>query len=319
MRSTSIQSISGRLARSRCQGSPRIELKDELTRLLSDALKNLAGGILSDPVDPVIDQHRAQPRFQPRRLHQQHRAAAGQAGAAPSARAGRGDRRGAAAEHAARARRSRRRRLHQLPPRAWRARGRAAAGVAAGRALRCEHCRRWRTSPARIRVRESHRAAARRTRAPGRLRGYAREPAAPPCGYQVQREYYINDAGRQMDILTVSTWIRYLEHCGETLAFPSNGYRGDYVHAIAEQLHRQRGDELQRPAAVVVAGLPADAPEGDKEQHVDALIERMRSLLGADTFAAGTAARADHDAGRYPRRPGGLRRRIRSAGTPSAS
>ncbi|MGH8255914.1 MAG: arginine--tRNA ligase [Steroidobacteraceae bacterium] len=104
------------------------------------------------------------------------------------------------------------------------------------------------------------------------------------CGYQVQREYYINDAGRQMNILTVSAWVRYLERCGETLAFPSNGYRGDYVHSIAEQLHRLRGTQLRCPAATVSADLPADAPAGDKEQHVDGLIERMRALLGAEAF-----------------------------------
>jgi len=45
-------------------------------------------------------------------------------------------------------------------------------------------------------------------------------------GYRVQREYYINDAGRQMEILAVSTWLRYLEHCGERFTFPANGYRG---------------------------------------------------------------------------------------------
>ena len=104
-------------------------------------------------------------------------------------------------------------------------------------------------------------------------------------GHEVQREYYINDAGRQMDILTVSTWVRYLERCGETLAFPSNGYRGDYVHAIAAQLYEQRDRELHRPASSVTVDLPADAPVGDKEQYIDALIERMRSLLGNDAFA----------------------------------
>ncbi|HEY7929489.1 MAG TPA: arginine--tRNA ligase [Steroidobacteraceae bacterium] len=101
-------------------------------------------------------------------------------------------------------------------------------------------------------------------------------------GHAVQREYYINDAGRQMDILTVSTWVRYLERCGESIAFPSNGYRGDYVHEIAAELYARHGAALQRPAHLVMSGLPADAPAGDKEQHIDALIERMRSLLGAE-------------------------------------
>jgi arginyl-tRNA synthetase len=103
-------------------------------------------------------------------------------------------------------------------------------------------------------------------------------------GHSVHREYYINDAGRQMDILTLSTWLRYLQAAGATLPFPSNGYRGDYVQAIAAQLELRHGGELRRPAEQVLAGLPQDAPQGDKEQYVDALIGRMRTLLGADGF-----------------------------------
>ena len=103
-------------------------------------------------------------------------------------------------------------------------------------------------------------------------------------GFAVAREYYINDAGRQMDILAVSTWLRYLELCGEVLPFPSNGYRGDYVRPLAQQLLDREGTALRVPAASVMAGLPPDAPEGDKELHTDALIERARALLGAPGF-----------------------------------
>jgi arginyl-tRNA synthetase len=99
-------------------------------------------------------------------------------------------------------------------------------------------------------------------------------------GYRVHREYYINDAGRQMDILTVSTWVRYLQRCGETLPFPMNGYRGDYVQAIAQILQQRYGRGLHRPATAVLGGLPLDAPAGDKELYIDALIARMRELLG---------------------------------------
>ena len=102
----------------------------------------------------------------------------------------------------------------------------------------------------------------------------------------MQREYYINDAGRQMDILTVSTWLRYLERCGQSIPFPANGYRGDYVQAIAARLLERCGRELERTGAEVFTQLPADAPAGDKELYIDALIERMRSLLGADGFAS---------------------------------
>lgn len=104
-------------------------------------------------------------------------------------------------------------------------------------------------------------------------------------GFGIEREYYINDAGRQMDILAVSTWVRYLEVCGEQLPFPGNGYRGEYVLPLARQLQAEVGKRLHRPAAEVLAGLPADAPAGDKEAYIDALIERARRLIGADGFA----------------------------------
>lgn len=107
------------------------------------------------------------------------------------------------------------------------------------------------------------------------------------AGFAVHREYYINDAGRQMDILAVSVWLRYLELCGETVTFPANGYQGEYVRAIAATLHKQAGERLRRPAAEVFRDLPADdlgpdknAGGGDKEAHIDALIERARALLG---------------------------------------
>ena len=99
-------------------------------------------------------------------------------------------------------------------------------------------------------------------------------------GYQVHREYYVNDAGRQMNILAVSVWLRYLEACGETVPFPSNGYRGDYVRGIAARLRERVGERLCRPAGEVFADLPPDAPQGDKEVHIDALIARAKALLG---------------------------------------
>jgi arginyl-tRNA synthetase len=105
-------------------------------------------------------------------------------------------------------------------------------------------------------------------------------------GFAVEREYYINDAGRQMDILAVSTWIRYLELAGEAVPFPENGYRGEYVRPLAQQLRARVGASLARPARALLAGLPADAPAGDKEAYIDALIARARELIGADGFRA---------------------------------
>ena len=103
-------------------------------------------------------------------------------------------------------------------------------------------------------------------------------------GYKVHREYYINDAGRQMDILAASVWLRYLECFGEQFPFPSNGYRGDYLHPIADRLVEQAGRSLMRPAAEIFRDLPPDAPAGDKDAYIDAVIVRARELLGADGF-----------------------------------
>ena len=102
------------------------------------------------------------------------------------------------------------------------------------------------------------------------------------CGYRVHREYYVNDAGRQMDILAASIWLRYLELTGDRLDFPSNGYRGGYIREIADTLLSKVGDRLHRPTAAVFEHVPADAPSGDKETHIDALVANMRRLLGED-------------------------------------
>ncbi|HHH38575.1 MAG TPA: arginine--tRNA ligase, partial [Sedimenticola sp.] len=104
-------------------------------------------------------------------------------------------------------------------------------------------------------------------------------------GFSVHREYYVNDAGRQMDILATSVWLRYLELCDEELAFPANGYRGDYIWDIAATLHRDHGEAYKFAAGEVFAGLPADEPAGgDKERHIDALIARARELLGDNRY-----------------------------------
>jgi arginyl-tRNA synthetase len=105
------------------------------------------------------------------------------------------------------------------------------------------------------------------------------------AGFQVHREYYINDAGRQMDILATSVWLRYLELCGEKFDFPVNGYKGDYVYDIGATLHRENGDKYRHASAKVFENVPADESKGgDKEIHIDALIERAKSLLGPATY-----------------------------------
>ncbi|MCK6375014.1 MAG: arginine--tRNA ligase [Zoogloea sp.] len=101
------------------------------------------------------------------------------------------------------------------------------------------------------------------------------------AGFDVTREYYINDAGRQMDILALSTWLRYLDLFGIAIAFPPNAYQGDYVKDMAAQIKTGHADRFaQVSAADVLAGAPS--VEADKEGHLDALIANAKRLLGPD-------------------------------------
>lgn len=108
------------------------------------------------------------------------------------------------------------------------------------------------------------------------------------AGFDVTREYYVNDAGRQMNILAASVWLRYLEACGENLPFPTNGYKGEYIHDIAAELKNAHGTKFLQAAASVLEDLPEDEVEGsengDKEKYIDAVIERSQALLGAEDF-----------------------------------
>ena len=102
------------------------------------------------------------------------------------------------------------------------------------------------------------------------------------AGYEVSREYYVNDAGRQMDILALSTWLRYLELLGEPVQFPPNAYQGDYVRNMAETLRQQQDRGLWHPWSQVAAGA-ADVG-ADPETHLDDLIAATKRLL-ADAYA----------------------------------
>lgn len=113
-------------------------------------------------------------------------------------------------------------------------------------------------------------------------------------GAQVDREYYVNDAGRQMDILATSTYLRYLELLGQPLVFPKNAYQGDYVKEIAQSIIDKDGDAYVRSVADVYHNVPEDVQyaeeldgegnkvvlSGDKEKHIDGLIANSQQLIG---------------------------------------
>ncbi|MCW8987043.1 MAG: arginine--tRNA ligase [Gammaproteobacteria bacterium] len=108
------------------------------------------------------------------------------------------------------------------------------------------------------------------------------------AGFQVHREYYVNDAGRQMDILCASVWVRYLSLCGalpDPDYLPANGYKGDYVWDVAAHLHRNNGDKFQKQWSDISQELPADEPDGgDKEKFIDAVINMAKEQLGAEDY-----------------------------------
>ena len=100
------------------------------------------------------------------------------------------------------------------------------------------------------------------------------------AGFDVQREFYVNDAGRQMDILALSTWLRYLEQGGTRVAFPANAYQGNYVSQMAQQIRAAHGERYMREVGALFRDPPA--AERDLEAHLDALIAGAKALLGEE-------------------------------------
>ena len=101
------------------------------------------------------------------------------------------------------------------------------------------------------------------------------------AGYPVHREYYVNDAGRQMDILGASVWLRWLEANGVEVPFPEGGYRGDYIRDIAAGIDTSGIKPVS--AEAVTAGLPENTKE-NADAFVDALVARCKELHGEDGF-----------------------------------
>lgn len=101
------------------------------------------------------------------------------------------------------------------------------------------------------------------------------------AGNTVEREYYVNDAGRQMDILGTSVWIRYLQAAGVDVPLPDNCYKGDYVIEMGAELAGLHADAYKVNPALIAqarAGL-------DEEPALDATIALAKKSLGSDGFA----------------------------------
>lgn len=91
-------------------------------------------------------------------------------------------------------------------------------------------------------------------------------------GYQVSREFYVNDAGHQVDLLADSLEARYRQALGQDAQLPENGYRGEYLLDIAKQLASEEGDRL--------LGLPSgERHEWLKGYAVSHMIEKQKQTL----------------------------------------
>ena len=90
------------------------------------------------------------------------------------------------------------------------------------------------------------------------------------AGARVTREFYVNDAGRQMDILALSVWLRYLQMRNVDVPFPEEGYRGDYVRDIAARLANEN--------LAGKADFSGVLPDADAE--IDRLIDLAKTTLG---------------------------------------
>ena len=112
--------------------------------------------------------------------------------------------------------------------------------------------------------------------------GHGRHAAYGACvanllsatGHDVHREYYVNDAGRQMDILALSVWLRHLQANDHAFDFPGSAYQGEYIREIAV---------TYKGSTELPPGLFDDLPD-DSDAELDLLIERARSALGEDGF-----------------------------------
>ena len=102
------------------------------------------------------------------------------------------------------------------------------------------------------------------------------------AGHEVDEEYYVNDYGRQMSILTVSVWLRYLQNSNEEIIMSDLGYQGDYIKLIAEGLVKENKEKYllsSEEHESIMSLLKVQKDESD----IDSLISFMQKTL-ADGF-----------------------------------
>ncbi len=101
------------------------------------------------------------------------------------------------------------------------------------------------------------------------------------AGNSVESEYYVNDAGRQMDILATSVWLRYLQENGQVLEFPDNCYKGAYIIEMAKTVILEHGDKY---LLTTVQEISQAIESLEDEAALDATITLAKENLGSDGF-----------------------------------
>ena len=110
-------------------------------------------------------------------------------------------------------------------------------------------------------------------------------------GHHVDNEYYVNDAGRQMDILALSVYWRYMQTCGSDRTLPQGIYQGDYVADIAREHYARYGDKHYRAPETWVPPHPAEwsaeaVEKGERDAWIDAAIAALKNTLGETDYRA---------------------------------
>ena len=96
------------------------------------------------------------------------------------------------------------------------------------------------------------------------------------AGFEVDQEYYVNDFGRQMNILATSAWIRYCQLFSSEIKMMQQGYQGDYLIPIAKKLKDEKSDSLFKIEESLIQRLNS---EDQDDEFTDQLVESLRVIL----------------------------------------
>lgn len=102
-------------------------------------------------------------------------------------------------------------------------------------------------------------------------------------GFTVENEYYVNDAGRQMDILALSILFRYIAINDKNIELPKNCYQGEYIKDLAKQIYKKDSNLWTLDSKELFQGISKDEDQSDnKEKRLDELIINAKKITKDD-------------------------------------